>query len=59
MYGYIKGIVVEIEPNYIILENNSIGYQIYVPNPYGFITNKEYKVYTYTKVAEEVKKPFM
>ena len=53
MYGYIKGIVVEIEPNYIILENNSIGYQIYVPNPYGFITNKEYKVYTYTKVAED------
>ena len=35
MYGYIKGNITDIEPNYIILENNGIGYQIYVPNPYG------------------------
>lgn len=53
MYGYIKGNITDIEPNYIILENNGIGYQIYVPNPYGFIMGREYTVYTYTKVAED------
>ena len=53
MYGYIKGNITDIEPNYIILENNGIGYQIYVPNPYGFIMGREYTVYTYAKVAED------
>ena len=34
MYGYIKGKVVLIDSNYIIVDNNGIGYLIYVPNPY-------------------------
>ena len=45
MYGYIKGIVTEIESSYIILENNNIGYLIYVANPYSFQIDNEYKVY--------------
>lgn len=53
MYGYIKGIVTQIESNYIILENNNIGYIIYVPNPYSFTLNNEYKVYTYTQIKED------
>ena len=53
MYGYIKGIVTEIESSYIILENNSIGYQIYVANPYSFQVNNEYKVYIYTQIKED------
>lgn len=53
MYSYIKGKVTDIESNYITLENNNIGYTIYVPNPYGFVINNEYTIYTYTKVAEE------
>ena len=35
MYGYIKGTVTEIESNYIIVDNNGIGYIIFVPNPYA------------------------
>ena len=35
MYGYIRGTVVEIDSNYIVVDNNSIGYLIYVPNPYS------------------------
>lgn len=53
MYGYINGTVKEIEPNYIILDNNGIGYLIFVPNPYGFILEKNYTVYTYSNIRED------
>lgn len=53
MYGYIKGIVTEIESSYIILENNNVGYLIYVANPYSFQVDNEYKVYTYTQIKED------
>ena len=53
MYGYIKGIDTEIENSYIILENNNIGYLIYVANPYSFQIDNEYKVYTYTQIKED------
>ena len=53
MYGYIKGIVTEIESSYIILENNNIGYLIYVANPYSFQIDNEYKVYIYTQIKED------
>ena len=53
MFGYIKGKITDIEASYVILENNGMGYLIYVPNPYGFIMDREYTVYTYTKVAED------
>ena len=53
MYGYIRGTVVEIDSNYIVVDNNSIGYLIYVPNPYSYQLNKEYQVFIYTKVSEE------
>ena len=53
MYGYIRGVVEEINSNYIIIDNNDIGYQVYVPNPYSYQLNKTYTIYIYTKVAEE------
>lgn len=53
MYGYIKGIIKEIESSYIILENNNIGYQIYVANPYSFTLENEYKIYLYTQIKED------
>ena len=53
MYGYIRGIVKEIDSNYIVLENNDIGYAIYVSNPYSYVLNNIYTVYIYTKVAED------
>ena len=53
MYGYIKGIVTEIESSYIILENNNIGYLIYVANPYSYQVDNEYKVYLYTQIKED------
>ena len=53
MYGYIKGYVTEIESSYIILENNNIGYLIYVANPYSYQIGNEYKVYLYTQIKED------
>ena len=53
MFNYIKGIVGSYGPNYISLENNGIGYLIYVPNPYVYQENKEYTVYIYSHVREE------
>ena len=53
MYGYIKGIVKEIESNYIILENNGIGYLIYTPSPYSYDIGNDYQVYIYQNVKED------
>ncbi|MFV0249550.1 MAG: Holliday junction branch migration protein RuvA [Bacilli bacterium] len=53
MYGYINGIVKEIESNYIILDNNKIGYLIYTANPYSFQQDEECKIYLYQHVRED------
>ena len=53
MFNYIKGIIKDVEGSYIVLENNNIGYEIYVANPFSFQLEEEYKVYLYNKVSEE------
>jgi Holliday junction DNA helicase RuvA len=53
MYSYIKGILTNIESNYIVLENNDIGYLIYTSNPYSYNINEEYKIYVYQNVKED------
>lgn len=53
MYGYIKGKVTLIDSSYVIVENNDIGYIIYVPNPYAYKIDESYTIYTYTHIREE------
>lgn len=53
MYGYIKGKITEVNSRYIIIENNDIGYMIYVPNPYSYQLNNDYTIFIYTCVREE------
>ncbi len=53
MYDYIIGKIADIKNNAIILENNGIGYLIYVPNPYSFELKKDYKVYIYQLIKED------
>ena len=53
MYNYIKGKIIEISSNYIVLDNNGIGYQIYTGNPYSFQEGQEYTIYVYQKIAED------
>ncbi len=53
MYGYIKGIVTEIESDHIILDNHGMGYLIHTGNPYSFTVNEEVKVYVHNQVRED------
>ena len=53
MYSYIKGIIIEIMPNYIVIDNNGIGYKIFVPNPFYYKENDNYKIYIYEHIRED------
>lgn len=52
MIGYIKGIVKIIESNYVIIDNNGIGYIVFVANPYSYNIDDEYIIYTYNVINE-------
>ena len=55
MYEYILGTVVDIYDDCLILENNGIGYKIYITsNAISKLKLKDYvKVYTYYNVRED------
>ncbi len=53
MYDYIKGKVSYINTNCIVLENNNIGYKIFVPNPYSFKEKEEVTVFLYNHIRED------
>lgn len=53
MFEYINGKIDSIESNYIVLDNNGIGYKIYTASPYSFTVNEEYKVYVYQHIRED------
>ncbi len=53
MLHYIKGIVSEINAGNIIIENNGLGYLVFVANPYSFKENEEIKIYVYNHIREE------
>ena len=53
MYNYITGIIKEIGTNFVVIENNNIGYQIYVGNPYVYRENLEYTIYLYNYIRED------
>ena len=53
MYSYLKGIITEIDVNYVVLDVNGVGYKIYVANPFSYQENNEYKIYVYNKISED------
>ena len=53
MYNYIKGMIVDNKSNYIVIENNNIGYQIFVANPFSYEIGKEMQIFLYTHVRED------
>lgn len=56
MYEFIKGTVQYVGPEYIVVENHGIGYQIIAPNPFHYSgqVGQEITIYTYTYVREDV-----
>lgn len=55
MYNYIIGIVTVIRGDYIVLENNNIGYTIRVPHPFDLQLNEEHKIFTYLHIRDDVR----
>ena len=53
MYSYIKGTIVNIEPNYVVIDNNGIGYMVFVSNPYSYRENEETILFLYQQVRED------
>lgn len=53
MYAYIFGKIKKICTDYVILENNNIGYKIITPNPYLFVLNEVRLVYMYLYIRED------
>ena len=53
MYSYIKGIITEVESNYVVIENNGIGYMVYVSNPCSYKKNNEEVLYLYQLIRED------
>jgi holliday junction DNA helicase RuvA len=53
---FIKGYVDYVNPEYIVVESNQIGYLIYTPNPFVFRKNDKelITIYTYQHVREDV-----
>lgn len=50
MYQYIIGVLKEVEPQYITVESNGIGYLLMVPNPFRFEQEKEQQIQIYTEL---------
>ncbi|NBJ63809.1 Holliday junction branch migration protein RuvA [bacterium c-19] len=53
MIAFVKGTVCNCEKDCIIIENQGIGYRIYVANPLKFSCGDEATVYTYQYVRED------
>jgi Holliday junction DNA helicase RuvA len=54
MYDYIKGVVTRITPEYLTVEQQGIGWQIFTPNPYAFRVSPESKqIFTHLNVRED------
>ncbi len=56
MIEFIRGYVDYVCPEYIVVENNGVGYQIFTPNPFSFQKSHDtiVTVYTYQYVREDV-----
>lgn len=56
MYEFVKGPLEFVCPEYIVIENNGIGYQISTPNPFIYSSkmNTNVTVYTYHYVREDL-----
>ncbi|MBW3111882.1 Holliday junction branch migration protein RuvA [Bacillus sp. MCCB 382] len=56
MYEYIRGTVSQVGPEYVVVENNGIGYQLYTANPfvYSKYQNQEIQIFTYQHVREDL-----
>lgn len=54
MYDYLKGQVTRITPEYIVLEQQGVGWLLYTPNPYAFrMSASEQQIFVSMQVRED------
>jgi len=53
MLNYITGKIVMQENNYVVIDNNGIGYTVFVANPYSYELESDTKIYLYNQVKED------
>lgn len=55
MYEYIRGTVQEVTPSYLVLDNQGIGYHIFIANPFRLSTLKkqEATIFIYQSVTQD------
>jgi holliday junction DNA helicase RuvA len=54
MYDYLKGQVTRVTPEYIVLEQQGIGWLLYTPNPYAFSQSAlEQQIFVSMQVRED------
>lgn len=54
MYEYLRGVITEVTPYYIVVDVNGVGYQVYVANPFKYeeYEHAEQKVFVYQAVRD-------
>lgn len=53
MYSYFKGVISEINPKYITIDVNNIGYLVQVKNPFQFKVDQELVLYIYQSIKDD------
>jgi holliday junction DNA helicase RuvA len=53
MYFSFKGLITYKEEDYVVIEVNNIGYQVFVPHSNEFIVGKETKIFLYNVIRED------
>lgn len=54
MYAFIEGIIDEIRPSYLVIENQGIGYLVISPNPYTYRVGEMVRIYIHHYVREDL-----
>lgn len=53
MIEFVKGTIDYVSPQYIVIENGGIGYQIFTPNPFIYKERSQETIFTYHHVRED------
>ena len=54
MYAFIEGIIEDVKPSHLIIQNQGIGYLIISPYPYTYRVGEMVKIYTHHYVREDL-----
>jgi Holliday junction DNA helicase RuvA len=56
LFEFVRGRLDYIGPEYVVVENNGIGYQILTPNPFSYTPEfgQEVRIFTYHYVREDI-----